>query len=66
MSDNLSHILQSVGDWTPSRKEDPDQRIIDALDRALQATTPERPGCPWDEQEKKQENSSGYWLPEGE
>lgn len=34
----------------PTKSDDPIQRRMEALQRALDATTIERPGCPWDEE----------------
>jgi hypothetical protein len=67
MSDKLSRQLQSVSDWVPKREEDPDKRIIEALGKALNATTPDRAGCPWDKNEEENERSTtGCWFPEGD
>ena len=67
LSDKLSAILQQLAEHKPSKSEDPDQRVVDALERALKATTPERPGCPWDELEEDHERRDpGFWLPEGD
>ncbi len=67
MSDKLSEILQIPSTWAPSKTEDPDQRVIDALQKALDATTPERAGCPWDEDDKEEgRNESGIWIVESD
>lgn len=67
-ADKLSAVLQQASNWTPSKEEDPDQLVINALERALKATTPERAGCPWDklEGEDEQEERSGIWLSAGD
>jgi len=67
MSDKLSFILQSVNDLTFNKKETSDQKLINALDKALKATTPEYAGCPWDlEEEENEQRNPEYWLPQGE
>lgn len=67
MSDTLSEMLQRPANWKPRKEEDPDKRLENALERALKATTPERPGCPWDSLEEDNERREpGYWLPEGD
>ena len=66
MSDRLAALLRDAAPNKPLKSEDPDQRVIDALAKALEFTTPERPGCPWDESEEEiEQRSPGYWLPEG-
>jgi hypothetical protein len=50
-----------------TKSEDPDQRVIDAMERALAATTPERAGTPWDLiEENKEPERKGTLIPEGE
>lgn len=67
MSDKLSEQLQSISHYVPTVEPDPDQRLIDALSKALDSTTPERAGCPWDNREDEHERQrSGIWLPEAE
>lgn len=66
MSDALKQVLQAPADWKPAKSEDPDQRLIDALDKALKATTPERAGCPWDVVEEENERPEYWRLPEGD
>jgi hypothetical protein len=67
MSDRLSQQLQSVKDLAPRREEDPDKRLIEALGKALDSTTPDRAGCPWDKNEEENERSTaGQWFPEGD
>ena len=59
MSDSLSKAL-----WVdlPKPIVSPKDRVERALQKALDATTPERPGVPWDEKlEEKTER--GYWIP---
>ena len=66
MSDALARKLREPLDQQPRKSEDPDQRVIDALERALKATTPSRPGCPWDEiEEDNEQRKPGFWIPEG-
>jgi hypothetical protein len=51
----------------PSKTEDHDELMEDALEKALKATTPERPGCPWDEVEEEHERREpGFWVSEGD
>ena len=67
MSDKLSSLLQSVNNLNFNKKEDPDQKLINALDKALKCTTPERPGCPWDiDEEENEQRRPGYWIPEND
>lgn len=67
MSDKLSNLLYSTQNLIPTKKEDPDQKLINALEKALKATTPERAGCPWDiDEEEDEQRSPGYWFPEGD
>ena len=51
----------------PEKPDDPDQRQIDALQKALDNTTPEYAGTPWDageEDERREER--GIWIPGGD
>lgn len=67
MSDKLSDLMRQAADLAPAKSEDPDQRLIDALGKALEATTPEYAGCPWDETtegDREQARDTGVWLPE--
>lgn len=67
MADKLSKLLQKVQIQSSSKDKDPNQRLIDALDRALKATTPERPGCPWDRiEEDNEQEKRGIWIPEAD
>lgn len=53
MSDKLSLLLQEVSTQKSTKSDDPNQRIIDALKKALKATTPTHAGTPWDNEEDK-------------
>lgn len=46
----------------PKPKVAPEDRVEKALQRALDSTTPERPGVPWEE-EKENRNERGYLIP---
>ncbi len=51
----------------PEKPDDPDQRRIDAMQKALDNTTPEYAGTPWDggdEDEPREE--PGIWISAGE
>jgi len=50
LSDELSKVL-----WVEPKAKPapPETRVEDALQRALDATTPARPGVPWDENTEK-------------
>ncbi len=65
MSDELSNAL-----WVePKRNRSgykPEDRVETALQRALDNTTPERPGAPWDEEDKIDERPRGWVLPQGD
>lgn len=65
MSDKLSKLLQKVENITLNKIENPDQKIIKALEKALKTTTPTHAGCPWDDEDKK-EQIKGGWIPEGD
>jgi hypothetical protein len=69
MSDRLSELMQSVTSQMPREEISHEDAMINALDRALEATTPERPGCPWDTLAgDKEQEEKGLWVPgtEGE
>ena len=67
MSDQLSNLLQSVKTLNSTKKEDPNQRLINSLKKALKATTPEHPGSPWEiEEEENDKPKTGYWLREAD
>ena len=61
MSDALSDKLWV--DLKPARKA-PEDRVEEALQRALDNTTPERPGVPWEGREERVER--GYYIPAGD
>lgn len=68
MSDKLSEILSQVVPRKPVKSEDPDQRVVESLEKALENTTPERAGAPWDdkrEEESERTERTGLWFPEG-
>ena len=66
-SDALAEQLRKPLVWAQQKPADPDELLIEALDKALRATTPERPGCPWDElEEDREQEKPGVWFPEGE
>lgn len=55
------------GDAPPTKADDPDQRQIDALQKALDHTTPEYAGTPWDAGDKDERREEpGIWLPAGD
>jgi hypothetical protein len=58
MSDILVDLLWVEPKTNPPSPED---RVEEALRKALASTTPERPGVPWDEQPKRREGS--YIVP---
>lgn len=69
MSDRLSSLLQQVAALDTARViDDPDERVRVALERALEATTPEHPGAPWDnlESDRDEEPQRGIWIPEND
>lgn len=53
MSDKLSDLLRTIEPLQPPKNSDPEQRVIEALEKALAATTPEHPGTPWDRLESE-------------
>ena len=60
MSDELEGLL-----WVEpkvKKAESPEERVEEALRKALEATTPERPGAPWEIEEKRSE--PGFRIPE--
>jgi len=64
MSDELSEILQSVKVQERPKDDDPDQRVIEAMAKALKATTTEYAGCPWDKtKEDEKAERPGIWIP---
>lgn len=52
--------------WERKQMQTADERVIEAMQKALDATTPERPGTPWDEREEVGERRRGYRLPSGD
>ena len=60
MSDELSKALWVELDKAPSSPED---KVAQALQRALDNTTPDRPGVPWEGEEEKSGRSRGYVIP---
>jgi hypothetical protein len=62
MSDKLSDAL-----WVEPKKREPEEfedRLAESLQKALDKTTPERAGAPWDG-EDKQDERRGYTIREG-
>jgi len=60
MADELEKNL-----WVNTKKaksDDPDERVREALQKALDATTPEKPGTPWEKQEKEYGRSGGVGV----
>ena len=62
MSDKLASALWVDLKKSPSSLED---RVVEALKRALDNTTPERPGVPWEGEEENSGRSGrrGYYIP---
>ena len=57
--------MQGVTTQMPRKEISHEDALIGALDRALEATTPERPGCPWDYLVGDEEpEEKGIWIPE--
>jgi len=42
--------------------ETSDENVIKAMEKALDSTTPERAGTPWDKDEVVEESSEDEWL----
>ena len=63
MSDALSKQLWV--DTKPKTPDTPDHRVEQALQKALDATTPDRPGVPWDEDVSERRRDPGYVIPGG-
>ena len=68
MSDKLAALLHEAGAGSvPEKPDDPNARRIEALQKALANTTPDRAGCPWDgEDESERREEPGIWLPTGD
>jgi len=67
MSDALEKMLWIEPSSKSKKAEDPDERVEEALRKALEATTPDHPGTPWDKQElEPSDDRRGYRIPEGE
>lgn len=66
-SDELSRVLWPGDLHLKKDKSDtPEEKVEQALQKALDATTPDRAGAPWDAEEGKDENESrGWFLKEG-
>lgn len=60
MSDKLSEVLWVEPKVKPAA---PESRVEDALQRALDNTTPESPGVPWEEDKKEDTTEGGYIVP---
>jgi hypothetical protein len=66
MSDSLERALW-VQRSQSKKAEDPDERVREALAKALEATTPEHPGAPWDkEDEVSSDDRRGWHIPQGD
>ncbi len=67
-TDKLAALLHAAGAQSvPEKPDDPDARRIEAMQKALDNTTPERAGCPWDgEDESEQREEPGIWIPAGD
>lgn len=65
MSDALEKNLW-VGKPKVKKAEDPEVRVEEALAKALEATTPEHPGTPWEKQEKEPSDQRYYNIPEAQ
>lgn len=50
----------------PKRRRTSDDPVEEALRKALEATTPEHAGTPWDGEEEVERRPRGYWLPGGD
>ena len=67
MSDRLAARLREIaGHSKPEKPDDPNARRIEAMQKALDATTPERAGCPWDNDDREAEPEKGIWMSAGE
>ena len=64
MSDSLSNKLSEIHSSMPKPEKSSDELLVEALEKALESTTPERPGCPWDGREKDERRERGIWIPE--
>ena len=53
MSDALEKRLWVDQEPAANKAKDPDDRVVEALEKALEATTPSHAGAPWDIQEKE-------------
>lgn len=63
MSDQLSRILWVEPKVKPAP---PEMRVEEALQKALDNTTPERPGVPWEEAEVEERSEGGYIVQQGD
>jgi hypothetical protein len=66
MSDRLAALMRDVIDQMPKKEMTHDEALIEALDKALESTTPARPGCPWDKEWEgdREPEEPGVWIPE--
>jgi hypothetical protein len=54
----VAKLLDSIFDHIDEVEEMTGEDAVErALEKALQNTTPERPGCPWDDNGSKEESS---------
>lgn len=63
MSDRLEKILSDGFAPHPKKEDSPEKRVEEALQRALDATTPEHAGAPW-EIEKERNDRPGIRIPD--
>jgi hypothetical protein len=67
MSDRLAALMHAARDQMPATERSHEEKMVEALRRALEATTPERPGCPWDPlPEDAAPEEQEVWIPEGD
>lgn len=67
MSDALAARLRTIGTPAPKPKSH-EQRLVEALDKALENTTIHKAGTPWDEVEGKDDGrrDAGYFIGEAD
>jgi len=62
VSDELEQILSEGFAPHPKKADSPEKRVEEALQRALDATTPEHAGAPW-EVERERDDGPGIRIP---
>jgi hypothetical protein len=68
MSDKLAENLWPGNVHIKKDEGSPDDKVIKALERALETTTPEHAGTSWEKKEEEEKSEQERWwvLPQGD